>query len=76
MSDAARIACVLALCLLTPLAVFNASVAGLLPLGGAVWLIATAPWSRHARVAASAAAVAATIGLFFVFASHFLNWAN
>jgi hypothetical protein len=38
-----------------------APLVGLVPLGGAVWLITKSPWSRRARITASVTAVAVTV---------------
>jgi len=71
-SDARRISAVVALCLFALPFSFIAGSAflGLLPLGCAVWLIATSQWTRHARISVAVAAVAGTIGLFILVLSQ------
>jgi hypothetical protein len=68
-------------CLLAAFSPFIAgrstAVAGLFPLSCAIWLVARSQWSLTARVAGSAAVVAATVALFIgllaVVLTHFNN---
>ena len=68
-SGGARMAAAVVLFLLTPFValLFFGFLPGLVPLGGAVWLIATSPWSRRARIAVSVAFAGATIVLVVLF---------
>ena len=76
-----RVASVGALCLLAALSALIAerttAVVGLVPLSGAIWLVAKSPCSRTRRVAVSVAIVLATIALFLglliVVVSHSYN---
>jgi hypothetical protein len=68
---ATRLAGAAVLCLLAiPFSFIGTLFLGLVPLGLAVWLIATSPWPGPARVAVSVAFVAATIGLFALLLSQ------
>ena len=76
-----RVASVGALCLFATLSPLIAgrttAIVGLVPLSGAIWLVAKSPWSRARRVAVSVAIVLATIALFLglliVVVSHSYN---
>jgi hypothetical protein len=71
-SGASRVGAVLALCLLAVPFSFVAGSAffGLLPLGLAVWLVSSSPWSRRARFAGSAGVVVGTLTLFILVLSQ------
>lgn len=75
-----RMASVGVFCLLAALSPFIAgrsiAIAGLVPLGCAIFLVARSPWSRTARVAVSAAVVVATVALFIGFLAIVLTHFN